>query len=137
MCIRDSSDGMQMDRRINIYTPAGYEQSGDRKYPVLYLLHGMEMCIRYSLDPNDIESMEVLKDAASAAIYGAQAGNGVVLITTRKAKKGGHRISYDFQLSSQSLGRTPATVPQYRQGSDPTQETDMRQYHRTLCLCPL
>lgn len=30
-----------MDRRINIYTPAGYEQSGDRKYPVLYLLHGM------------------------------------------------------------------------------------------------
>lgn len=35
------SDGMKMDRRINIYTPAGYEQSGDRKYPVLYLLHGM------------------------------------------------------------------------------------------------
>lgn len=33
--------------------------------------------------------------------------------------------------------RTPATVPQYRQGSDPTQETDMRQYHRTLCLYPL
>lgn len=32
---------MKMDRRINIYTPAGYEQSGDRKYPVLYLLHGM------------------------------------------------------------------------------------------------
>ena len=51
--------------------------------------------------------MEVLKDAASAAIYGAQAGNGVVLITTRKAKKGVRRISYDFQLSSQSLGRTP------------------------------
>ena len=60
-----------------------------------------------NLDPNDIESMEVLKDAASAAIYGAQAGNGVVLITTRKAKKGVRRISYDFQLSSQSLGRTP------------------------------
>ena len=36
-----------------------------------------------SIDPNNIKSMEVLKDAASAAIYGAQAGNGVVLITTK------------------------------------------------------
>lgn len=34
------SEGLKMDRRINIYTPAGYEQSGDKKYPVLYLLHG-------------------------------------------------------------------------------------------------
>lgn len=73
----------------------------------LYVVDGLRTSDISNLDPNDIESMEVLKDAASAAIYGAQAGNGVVLITTRKAKKGVRRISYDFQLSSQSLGRTP------------------------------
>ena len=73
----------------------------------LYVVDGVPVDNIKFLSPNDIESMEVLKDAASAAIYGAQAGNGVVLITTRKAKKGVRRISYDFQLSSQSLGRTP------------------------------
>ena len=51
--------------------------------------------------------MEVLKDAASAAIYGAEAGNGVVLITTKKGKSGQGKITYDFQFSSQSLARVP------------------------------
>ncbi|MBN2805032.1 MAG: TonB-dependent receptor [Prolixibacteraceae bacterium] len=59
------------------------------------------------IDPNDIESMEVLKDAASAAIYGSAAGNGVILITTKKGKAGQGKISYDFQLSSQSISRVP------------------------------
>ena len=58
------------------------------------------------IDPNDIESMEVLKDGASAAIYGAEAGNGVILITTRKGKGNG-KITYDYQFSSQSLSRVP------------------------------
>lgn len=51
--------------------------------------------------------MEVLKDAASAAIYGAEAGNGVILITTKKGKTGQGKITYDFQWSSQSLARIP------------------------------
>ena len=58
------------------------------------------------IDPNDIESMEVLKDGASAAIYGAEAGNGVILITTKKGKGNG-KITYDYQFSSQSLSRVP------------------------------
>ena len=58
------------------------------------------------IDPNDIESMEVLKDGASAAIYGAEAGNGVILITTRKGKGDG-KITYDYQFTSQSLARVP------------------------------
>ena len=41
-----------------------------------------------SLNPNDIESIEVLKDGAAAAIYGSRAANGVVLITTKKGKSG-------------------------------------------------
>ena len=76
----------------------------------LYVVDGLRTNDISNIDPNDIESMEVLKDAASAAIYGAQAGNGVVLITTRKAKKGIRRISYDFQMSSQTLGRTPKVL---------------------------
>ena len=76
----------------------------------LFVVDGLRTTNISNLDPNDIESMEVLKDAASAAIYGAQAGNGVVLITTKKAKKGVRRISYDFQFSSQSLGKTPEVL---------------------------
>ncbi|MDR9824489.1 TonB-dependent receptor plug domain-containing protein, partial [Vibrio sp. FNV 38] len=58
------------------------------------------------INPQDIISMEVLKDAASAAIYGAQAGNGVILITTKsgsKSKDG--RIFYNYKYTGTSLGR--------------------------------
>lgn len=49
-----------------------------------------------SLNPNDIESMQVLKDASSAAIYGAQAANGVILITTKKGTRSGQpKVTYD------------------------------------------
>src|SRR5690606_10518435 len=54
-----------------------------------------------------IESVEILKDAASAAIYGAQAGNGVVLITTKTGVKGTSSISYDVAFVTQSLARRP------------------------------
>ena len=57
------------------------------------------------LNPNDIESIEVLKDAASAGIYGARASNGVILITTKKGKKGEGRIFYDFTYGITSLAR--------------------------------
>lgn len=54
-----------------------------------------------SLNPNDIETIQVLKDAAAASIYGAQASNGVVIITTRKGKAGVSRISYDAYYTMQ------------------------------------
>ena len=73
----------------------------------LYIVDGMKVPDMSSIDPNDIASVEVLKDAASAAIYGAEAGNGVVLITTKKASENNGRITYDFQISSQSLARLP------------------------------
>jgi TonB-dependent starch-binding outer membrane protein SusC len=49
-----------------------------------------------TLNPSDVESVDVLKDAASAAIYGSRAANGVVLITTKKGKAGEMQISYDY-----------------------------------------
>lgn len=67
----------------------------------LYVVDGVRLSDISGIDPNDIASMEVLKDAASAAIYGAEAGNGVVLITTKKGKSGQGKITYDFQFSSQ------------------------------------
>lgn len=73
----------------------------------LYVVDGVRLSDISGIDPNDIASMEVLKDAASAAIYGAEAGNGVVLITTKKGKSSQGKITYDFQFSSQSLARVP------------------------------
>lgn len=73
----------------------------------LYVVDGVRTTDISGIDPNDIASMEVLKDAASAAIYGAEAGNGVILITTKKGKAGQGKITYDFQFSSQSIARIP------------------------------
>ena len=75
----------------------------------LYVVDGRITSSIAGIDPNDIESMEVLKDGASAAIYGAEAGNGVVMITTRRGKGDG-KISYSYQLTSQSLGKVPEVM---------------------------
>lgn len=53
----------------------------------------------YALNPDDIESMEVLKDAAATAIYGARSANGVILITTKTGKKGKSSINYKYRYS--------------------------------------
>ncbi len=59
------------------------------------------------LDPNEIESISVLKDAAAAAVYGVQGGNGVVLITTRKGKYGKPKLTYSNQFTSTSFTSFP------------------------------
>ena len=69
----------------------------------LYIVDGMP--IEGGLDyvnPNDIESIEVLKDAASGAIYGTRAANGVVLVTTKKGKQGNVKVNYNFSYGWQS-----------------------------------
>ena len=73
----------------------------------LYVVDGVRLSDISGIDPNDIASMEVLKDAASAAIYGAEAGNGVVLITTKKGSVGNGRVTYDFQYTTESLAKVP------------------------------
>ena len=73
----------------------------------LYVVDGVRMSDISGIDPSVIASMEILKDAASAAIYGAEAGNGVVLITTKKGKAGQGKISYDFQWTDETLARIP------------------------------
>lgn len=58
------------------------------------LVDGIETETMNSIDPNDIESISVLKDAASAAIYGSKAANGVILITTKRGKEGKPTVNY-------------------------------------------
>jgi iron complex outermembrane receptor protein len=84
----------------------------------LYVIDGMPVTTSLSagrdalnfLNPGDIESITVLKDASAAAIYGANAANGVVLITTKKSRQHGPEIEYSTSLSSSSVTRIPALL---------------------------
>ena len=83
----------------------GTFQSGT--YP-LVLIDGLAGSID-NINPNDIESVSVLKDASSAAVYGSRAANGVILITTKKGNSGKARVSYNYMFGSQE----PTNMPRY------------------------
>lgn len=63
-----------------------------------------------ALNPNDIESIDVLKDAASTAIYGARAANGVILVTTKRGKEGRTSVTLDAYIGWQNVARIPQTL---------------------------
>ncbi len=67
-----------------------------------------------SINPNDIESIDIGKDAAATAIYGSRAANGVVFITTKKGKAGAPRVSYDFYTGWTTPARMPNTLDAYQ-----------------------
>lgn len=71
----------------------------------LYVVDGVPIADTRSINPADIESMSILKDAASAAIYGAQGANGVVLITTKKGKEGKTRVDLNAYAGFSSVWR--------------------------------
>ncbi len=80
----------------------------------LVLVDGVERSFS-GVNPNDVESIEVLKDAASTAIYGSRASNGVVLITTKKGKDiGGSRITFDANYAFQ----TPESLMDFMNSKD-------------------
>lgn len=81
----------------------------------LYIIDGVPNGDISMLSPSDIESVDVLKDAASAAIYGARAANGVILVTTKQGKKGKATIEYDGYIGFQNLAKTatPLNAKQY------------------------
>lgn len=72
----------------------------------LILVDGIEMGLN-SLDVSTIESISVLKDAASASIYGSKAANGVILVTTKRAAEGKFNISYSGYVTKQSPTNMP------------------------------
>ena len=97
--INSGSPGAGAEIRVR-----GYSSNSGNLGPLL-IVDGLKVDNIQYLDPSLIESMEVLKDAASAAIYGAQAGNGVVLITTKNGSKGTAHVTYNLKAASQSLGK--------------------------------
>lgn len=99
--INSGGPGEAADIRVR-----GYSSNSGNISPLL-IVDGLKVDNIQYLDPSMIESMEVLKDAASAAIYGAQAGNGVVIITTKSGAANGGKaeISYSSKFTIQSIGR--------------------------------
>ena len=73
----------------------------------LYVIDGIAGGDIDALNPSDIESIDVLKDAASAAIYGARAANGVILVTTKQGKAGKVQIAYDGYVGWQKVSKYP------------------------------
>ncbi|WP_198314959.1 MULTISPECIES: TonB-dependent receptor [Chitinophaga] len=107
----------------------------------LILVDGIPTSSFNDIDPNDIETISVLKDASSAAIYGARAANGVILVTTKSGKEGKTKVSYNgyvgiqrataypkfvnswdyaqlYNEATNSTAYTPADIQKFRDGSD-------------------
>ena len=78
----------------------------------LYVVDGVVMENFDLVNPNDIESMEVLKDASAAAIYGARGANGVIMVTTKRGKKDGEgvQVSYQGSVSASHIARKMDTM---------------------------
>ena len=81
--------------------------SSNSKTSPLMIVDGLKVNDISYLDPETIASIEILKDAASAAIYGVEAGNGVVLVTTKSGSKGSGRVFYNFQHTIQNIAHLP------------------------------
>ena len=119
------------------------------------LIDGVESGTMNTIDPNDVESISVLKDAASAAIYGSKAANGVILITTKRGKSGKPKVGYNgtfgWQVATghvermhsadaaeflnkalESSGKSPRftqdDIQKFRDGSDPYGHPDTDWY---------
>ncbi len=73
----------------------------------LYIVDGVPTQDISTLNPNDVESMTVLKDAGAASIYGSRAANGVILVTTKRGQSSGVRVNYDMYIGIQDPGKGP------------------------------
>jgi TonB-linked SusC/RagA family outer membrane protein len=80
----------------------------------LYIVDGIQYTSNVDINPGDIESIEILKDASSTSIYGARGANGVIIITTKKGKKGEPRISFNtYQGITMPSGKLPVADRDY------------------------
>lgn len=104
----NSSQPGAYNNRVIIRGMATINSSSDP----LYVVDGVVMENFALVNPNDIESMEVLKDASAAAIYGARGANGVIMVTTKRGKKDGEGISVSYQgsVSVSSMARKMKTL---------------------------
>ncbi|HZV69259.1 MAG TPA: SusC/RagA family TonB-linked outer membrane protein [Saprospiraceae bacterium] len=103
---------------LSIYKPGG-DPNGDYNIRIrglstigaqvepLVIIDGVAGGKLSNIDPQDIESMDVLKDGSAAAIYGTRGSSGVILVTTKKGKKGTSRIDYNGYVAAESIAKLP------------------------------
>ena len=95
------------DSGIKIRGTNTINAGSDPIYVVDGLVMGNEFGFYNSLNINDIESIQVLKDASATALYGSRGANGVIIVTTKKGKQGNGQVSYDGWVSWQKMGHRP------------------------------
>ena len=100
----------------------------------LYVIDGLVTTANRDFNPNDIESIQILKDAAAAAIYGSRAANGVIIITTKKGKQGPLKVTVSSKMSVTEIPRYDLASQEefvrlnnmaYDNGGVPRQELDL------------
>ena len=92
--VRTVSGEPGADQQIRVRGAASVNASSDS----LYVVDGVPMTTISSINPSDIQSIEVLKDAASAAIYGSRGSNGVVIVTTKRGKSGKPTVTFNGSI---------------------------------------
>ncbi len=104
----------------------------------LYVIDGVPGADINALNTNDIESMDILKDAASAAIYGARAANGVILITTKQGKQGKVQTSYSGYYGIQNIAKSvqPLNAMEYMQIQDEVNANEGLALHDWQTMMP-
>lgn len=80
----------------------------------LYLVDGVERSFA-QIDPNEIESITVLKDASATAVYGVRGANGVVIVTTRRGEEGPARVQFSAQVGFQNPTRNPRFIDSWQE----------------------
>ncbi len=93
-------DGVPMISESNSVLSTSYNTEGEEQGP------GQNLSSISDINPDDIESIEILKDASSASIYGARAANGVVMVTTKRGKNGKTEFSFNSFTGIQQVART-------------------------------
>ena len=104
--VRSTTGEPGQDIQIRVRGAASVNANSDP----LYVVDGMPMNTLAGINPSDIESMEVLKDAASAAIYGSRGSNGVVMVTTKQGRKGKASVSLNATYGVQTLEKKLDTM---------------------------
>jgi len=84
----------------------------------LYVVDGVPTTDVSTLNPQDIESMSVLKDAGAASIYGSRASNGVIVVTTKKGTSSGIQVNFNMYAGMQDPGKGPSTVVNAQEFAD-------------------
>jgi TonB-linked SusC/RagA family outer membrane protein len=99
------------DAEINIRVRGGGSITGDNT--PLYIVDGFPVSSITDIAPNDIQSIDVLKDASSTAIYGARGANGVIIITTKSGQAGKVQVSYNAYYGVKKIAKTLGVLEPY------------------------